>query len=102
MLDPHADGKGLLFHGDAGFMEHAEGIPRTVTHCQNQGLARQFCQPVILQITDRDALNASIAAMHCLHSGAEPHFTAQTDDLLTDVLHYDPQQIRPDVGPLLI
>ena len=107
MLDPHTDGKWFLFHGDAAFMEHAEGIPRTVAHRQNQRLTGNFCQiifllAVILQIADGNGPNTARLQMDRFQSGIKPHFTAQTDDLLPDVFHHNPQQVRTDMWPLLI
>ena len=42
MLDPHANGKGLLLHGGASLPQHLKGIPGRVTWCQNQCIAGQI------------------------------------------------------------
>ena len=96
VLDAHADGKGLLLHGDPGLEEHPEGVPGGVAGGQHQGVGLQVVGPPGggHGETGQPAVLLPQAGEPVL----EPDVTAPGQQLGPDALHHLAEHVGADVG----
>ena len=94
MFDTHADGKGLLFQGNALVVEHVIRIAGTMADTHDDQLGRIF-----IAVIDGHRSNAAfIVAMDGRDAAGKMDFPAPGFDGMTHILDYAAQDIGPDMG----
>ena len=100
VLDAHADGKGLLFHGNAGLQQHLEGVSGGVAGGEDQCVTRQIIAS--LRAFYSQSGYRPIPEDETGELMAEAHVAAQADQFLSNIFDHVPQHIGTDVGLVLV
>ena len=100
VLDAHADGKGLLFHGNAGLQQHLEGVSGGVAGGEDQCVTRQIIAS--LRAFYSQSGYRPIPEDETGELMAEAHVAAQADQFLSNIFDHVPQHVGTDVGLVLV
>ena len=92
MLDAHADGECLRLHREALFIEHRIRVTRRVADAEERRVRRD----ALLTIHD-ECRKLSTRELHIRDLCPKAHLAAEADDLLADIFHDCPQEIRADM-----
>lgn len=84
--ETHREGFG--FHVDAAFVQHADGVARTVAQRQHHVVGAQLVIGSIVQVLHGEAAHLPIFDQHVTHALLKPHLAAQRDDLFAHVFHH--------------
>ena len=96
MLNPHADGKGLLLHPDAVVIEVPHRVPGRMPDAKQNVLRPDF--PVLPMVCHDGPGNLALPQDQPLQPGLEADRSAEAEDLLPDRRHHRLQPVRADMG----